>query len=345
MDIFFSTMSLLRRALPLAGIAAIALVLAGACGGDDPTPTPTPTLDPTPTPTLDPTPTPVPDPLLNLTSDAMWGDVLALIPEADATCIREGTGAAFDLLMTSPVFGDVAINLDDFPLECISPDTVISLLIAGLSQDVQGLSDTSVICLRGAFSLFDAAQLRALLSGESGEEIVDDVMGGLIGALLCLTDEEAENFSIGGLFGLADGALTMQDLRCVIQRVSLDDLLSLFDGFSAGQLDLTDAVDILNALGDCGVDVSGLITGTLGGSAEPGTDALPIIPDLDALGLPPETGEIIACVIAALGADAIQQLLFGAAELTQEQLSSLGECSPAFEGDIDVAQILELLGQ
>ena len=322
----------LTRPLALVVLAAVALGVVGACG-DDPTPTPAPT------------PTPTPSPFMSLPADAVWGDVVGLLAEPEQQCLRDSAGTSFDAQLATPVFGSVGSYLSDIFVPCLPPETVVDLVVANLSHQAGGLSGDSAACIRGTFSNVDLRAVFEATEGSQGEARA--AFGSVLGTLLCLNDDEASRISVSGLFDAAEAGLSLQDLRCVVQRVDIAVLLDLFvpAGPDAPPPDLSRTVELLAALQECGVNLEELG----GGPPSPPASGLPGVPDapggtddsevVDIEDLPPELQEALACLVNMLGEEKIAALLEGTYTPTSTDMEALSTC------ELDIPRIFELLAE
>ena len=337
---------LLESKQRLAALMLVALALmVGLAACDAATPTPTPT------------PTPVPDPIINLTEDSTFKDFVDLLPAETVSCLVGELGqTAYDQLLSQPIFGD---NIDfdgDLPLACFDQDAVISLVIAGLAQAAGGLSDATVTCIRETFAGLEVESLAAIASGDISGGAMSDALGVGIGLLLCLNDDESSRITAGGLFGDLGGAsasaISLADLRCVLQVVDISELVGLMDSFQGGSApDLTTSLSLLTAVNDCGINITELVgdgtsdgldgsmdgtdgtvndlldSGILDGGARTGLD----LSDLSQL--PPETQAMVQCLIDGLGEENLKGLLAQTYTPTLSDFALLGTCN------VDLTQI------
>ena len=282
---------------------------------------------------------------MSLPPDAVWGDVVGLLTEPEQQCLRDAAGASFDAQLATPVFASVGSYLSDVFVPCLPAETVVDLVIANLSHQAGGLSDDSAACIRGTFANVD---LRAVF--EATEDLQGEsraAFGSVLGMLLCLNDDEASRISVSGLFDAAEAGLTLQDLRCVIQRVDIAVLLDLFlpTGPDAAPPDLSRTVELLAALQECGVNLEELG----GGPPSPPASGLPGVPDapmgmdgaevVDIENLPPELQEALACLVNMLGEEKIAALLEGTYTPTPTDMEALSTC------ELDIPRIFELLAE
>ena len=201
--------------------AVIVLLLAGvlaACGGADPTPTPTPT--PTPVPRLD------------VAAAETLGGLLAQLPANETACLRDALGAErYAALLGQPPRVSVSGLPGAAAGGCFSGETLLLLTVAGLELEAGGLSERSAACVRNAFGSVE------FVSGGAGPEAETAAFGALTGLLFCLTDDEAGRISVGGVLGDDSPVLagmTLQDVRCLAERVDLQRLLEALEQVRAG---------------------------------------------------------------------------------------------------------------
>ena len=302
-----------------------------------------------------PTPTPVPDPIIDLSEDSTFKDFVDLLPAETVSCLVGELGqATYDQLLSQPVLGD-DIDFDgDLPLACFDQDAVISLVIARLAQAAGGLSDATVTCIRETFGGLDVESLAAMASGDISGGAMSDALGVGIGLLLCLNEDEASRITAGGLFGDLGGAsaISLADLRCVLQVVDISELVGLMDSFQGGSApDLSTSLSLLTAVNDCGINITDLVgdgtsdgldgsidgmdgtvndllnTGILDGGAITGLD----LSDLSQL--PPETQAMVQCLIDGLGEENLKGLLAQTYTPTLSDFALLGTCN------VDLTQI------
>ncbi|MEX2431482.1 MAG: hypothetical protein WD645_06130 [Dehalococcoidia bacterium] len=218
---------------------ALAFLLLAACGPVEsaagPSPTPPPTVSPTPEP-------PVSAPFLDLAPDATVGDLMERVPESERACVQERIGQEqYEALEDEPAFQEGAQPLAlDLPVECFSQESFIGISVAGIARQADGLSGDTVRCIEG--TLADVGP--ALFADEgtadggaagSGQDPAQQqgMFGAAIGLVLCLTEEEASRIDLGAVIGEGGPPLTLQDLRCVMQRVDVDAFISLFSGMDS----------------------------------------------------------------------------------------------------------------
>ena len=327
-----------------AGMLALLVLIAACETADAPTPTPTQT------------PTPVPDPIVNLRADATYADLAGLLPQAAADCLVSALGqAAYDGLLTQEVFGDDIDFASDLPLACITEDAAISILIATLSQAAGvGLSGDTVTCIRNTFEGFGVGQLAELASGELGGEGLTDIFGVGVALLLCLSDDESERITAGGLFGDVEGleAVSLADIRCILSTVDLGELMSLVSTIEGGAMpDLETSLGLLTAFNDCGLSLDDLSGG--GGAAMDDGSMIDDIPqllpgaldgvvDLTAIdlrnieGITPELQAQITCVVDAMGDENLNGMVAGTYTPALDDLIALSTCN------LDLAELGDL---
>ncbi|MEE8517648.1 MAG: hypothetical protein V3S98_00810 [Dehalococcoidia bacterium] len=320
------------RIVSVLAVALIALV--AACGGSDPTPTPTPT------------PTPVPSAVLSLAADATVADFIRAMPDEVRACIRDelGEGAA-RLFQDVPLFGgDNTFLPDEVPLACLTQDILADIVIAGLADQTGGLSDDTVTCIRGTFQTVDIPRFIAATGGDFDANAIGDVIGSALTLLLCLTDSEADRVDLGAFEGGAGGGLTLGDLRCVVERVDINDLLGMFDSIASGnRLDLSTGFEVAAAFQECGADLFS-ISSEEGVPSEPIIEGvlIPDLSDVDLAELEAAANQLVECFEEQFGEDIIARINAG------EFTPSLGDIGKLAECDIDLSDLgnlNELLGQ
>ena len=272
------------RFLPALLLLAL-LVVVTACGSGEPTPTSTPT----------------PLPPFTIASGSTGADLLGQLPTSEQACVRAALAAtAFDALMEATASAEVSLleqeQVMGSLLECLSSESATRLFIGGVATEAGGLSSTTVVCMRNVLGNFD---IRGLLANDPGEDTAS--LSGLMGMMLCLSDEEAQRVNIGGsdLLGLPSGTgATLAQIRCAIQYVELN---AIFDLLSAINQMETPSLDVLIALADCGVGLRGA-----GG------------PDID--------GDQLRCLRGQLGEDSTIGLLLLERFPTASELAALAGC-------------------
>lgn len=263
----------------LRSVAAITLMLlllaafAAACSDPTPTPTPTPrptptptpTATPTPAPTPTPTPTPEPPPAGEPTPDAMMpkpgagsvddlvitdsttvGDLIAVLSETEASCLRDAVGAAtFDAIENVPLASAPPGAMDSLPFECLAPENAIGISIAMMSAAAGGLSGETRSCITAL-----AQENPSVLGIGGAPEDPAELFGTAIQMQLCMTDEEAARFAAGSGEAMPPPSV----MRCMEEQLgSLDDLLTLFTG---AEPDLSKIGELMAAAQECGLEMT-----------------------------------------------------------------------------------------
>lgn len=299
-----------RGRLVTLAIAALSLVAVLAACSSSATPTPSPTPSPTPTPTPEPYPF-----TTALDSESTFEDVVGLLPTGTTECLRTEMGdRAYEQFLQQTIYESSLSFAEDIPSHCFEKEALIGLFVAGLWQAADGLSASTVTCLRETFQDLDEASLARLADGElSG---ASDSLGIGVGLLLCLTDEEAERITAESFLGElgADINLTLADVRCVLQRVDVTQLMQMFEGIDTGtqQPTLGEITGLLEAFSECGVDLNELMEQ---GSMNDGTNEEVLgdtgSTDFDLSNfdfsqidqLPPDLQDGIRCLIDAVGGE------------------------------------------
>jgi hypothetical protein len=254
----------------------------------------------------------------------------------------------YEQLLDLLIFGD-DIEFEDSLDTCFDEDTVISLVIAGLSQTAGGLTDVTVTCIRETFTGLNVASLAAITSGDISQGAMDDALGVGLGLLLCLNDDEASRINAGSIFGDIGSAsdMSLANVECILQVVDLSQLTGLVESFNSGtKLNLSTFPTLLTAAADCGIDIDGLFgsgfappftgvdvtDGDLLDNDFVGGAAFPPFGLSDLSQLPAETQVMVQCAVDALGIDNINRLLTGAYIPTIADFVVLSACIP------DIAQ-------
>ena len=133
--------------------------------------------------------------------------------------------------------------------------------------------------------------------------------------------------------------MTLGDLRCVAERVDINDLLGMFDAISTGSApDLSTGFEIAAAFQECGTDFFGVLSGEGG----PSPRIVEGIEGLDLTELEGATSELATCLQDVFGDEFMAQVLAGEFTPQLSDLAKLSEC------DIDLSQLdslSELLAQ
>lgn len=327
-----------------AALVLCALVFALALAACN-TATPTPTSTPTPSPT----PTPVPDPIVKLGANATYGDVVALLPDSTVSCLKSDLGDQYQALLGRKIFdSSIKLSASNLPLDCFDHDTIVSLMIAALSQAANGLSNQTVTCLQQSFKDMDFSSLKQLATGDMSS--ASDALGVGMGMLLCLTDDEASRINAQDLLGPnSDVNLSLKDIRCVIQSVDIRQLTDLVGGLSSTPTatpDMTEMLQLANAFSKCGIDLNSLMNGagnTTSGSTTSNDSSPGVTPtssfDLSSIDLsqldqlPPDIQASAQCLINAVGGEQnAQAFLNGTYTPTVDQLMAASQCNLNFTG-------------
>ena len=299
-------------------VGVLLLVLAAACGGSDES-------------------TPTPPAFYQLSPDSLGSDMLAQLPSDEQSCIRDSLSSEeFDLFLSAPLDTEPDLAGDAFSVEsgsvmlgCLSNDSIVRLFIGGIAMEAGSLSTATVTCMTNTLADID---FQALFADEVGlSSGFDSMVGGMLGMLLCLSDEEAERISVGSFFGSDEEGPTLADIRCITGFVDLDQLGQAFTTI-AGAEALTS--EMLTALTECGIDLfegfdlseglpdGGDLSDLLEGFTSGG---LPDLSDIEGL-LGLLTPEQVQCIEDALGDITIDDYLSGRAVLGFEQVLALASC-------------------
>ena len=223
-------------------LAALTVMLAAACGSD-PMPTPTATPEPTPTSTPTPTPTPAP-PAFEVNADTLGRNVIDLLTDAEADCIRERLGEAeFQRLLDEPIAGG-SERTSRLPYECLEKEGGVALAVALVSAQAGGMSAESEACIRELLLSADGGA-SAFFAAESNSDAESIAL--TLNFFLCLTDEEAE--------ALAEQPEDFEDfnpsaLRCVTEHVSVEELARMFE--TADGAPPAISPEVIQVLANCG---------------------------------------------------------------------------------------------
>ncbi len=258
----------LRSAAAITLMLLLLAAFAVACSDPEPTPTPTPRPTPTPTPTATPTPvppTPTPTPAPEPTPDAMMpkpeagsvddlvitesttvGDLVAVLSESEASCLRDAVGAAtFDAIENVPLASAPPGAMESLPFDCLSPENAIGISIAMMSAAAGGLSEETRSCI----SALASDNPSVLGIGEPPEDPAE-LFGTAIQMQLCMSDEEAARFAAGSGEAMPPPSV----MRCMEEQLgSLDDLLTLFTG---AEPDLSKIGELMAAAQECGLEMT-----------------------------------------------------------------------------------------
>ena len=186
-----------------------------------PTPTqaPEPTATPAPTPTQAPEPTdePAPPPAMAtlenfvITAATTGGDMLALISEQEAACIKGAVGDAFYQILQSTPFamlaggGDIAQAAPLF--NCLAEENVIYLSVAFLDLQAGGWDDESRSCITDiALTHPHAVYVRLGLDLGGGPVDPELTMEYNIAIHECLSDQDKKDYTLGVWLGLDSGS-------------------------------------------------------------------------------------------------------------------------------------------
>ncbi|MCE2469274.1 MAG: hypothetical protein J4F32_01905 [Dehalococcoidia bacterium] len=213
-------LNILSLRTPLrAGTAILLAGLLAACGGG---------ADPTPTPT----PAPMSVPRLDVASAETLGGLMAQLPANETACLRDALGAErYAALLAQPPRLSASGLPDAASGGCFSGETLLLLTVAGLELEAGGLSERSAACVRNAFGAVE------FTGGDEDADTQAATFGAITGLLFCLTNEEAGRISVGRILGDDSPALanlTLQDARCLAERVDLGRLQEALTQVSAG---------------------------------------------------------------------------------------------------------------
>jgi hypothetical protein len=267
---------------------------------------------------------------------------MELLPADAVQCISSELGAdAYATLLEQQVLGDGIQFGADVPLKCFTIDVLVSVLIAALSESAGALSDATSVCIHETFSGLDVESFASLTGGTVDPTSLSGALGASIGLLLCLSDDEAEHITAGGLFGDvgAVGELSMADLRCVLEVVDVNALFGLLETIEGGGVpDLSASLSLLTAINECGVDLSALVDDNNDGVTDP-VDPRSSVPDLSDFDLsqidqlPAEAQKLVNCLVEVLGEDEVTSIIDGTYVPSFEDFAAIGQCN------IDLSQL------
>ena len=123
-----------------------------------------------------------------------------------------------------------------------------------------------------------------------------------MGRLLCVGGSEASRLGAGRFPG-APGAASLQDFRCVMQRLDISEVIGLLGGLAEGGF-ANLPPELLPVLVECGVDLS--VGSSTSETTETGDVAVPTTPvaPLDVSGLDPELAAVADCLRGTWGGEA-----------------------------------------
>ncbi len=241
------------RFIATLAVAALAVALTAACGSD-PTPTPTPTPAPTPTPT--------PLPPIAIDSSDAWRDVASELSPDETSCIRGRLGdEVYEELLDKPALAQDA-GLASLPIDCLEQKNAIALFVARIDAQAGGLAPESESCLRETLADTDIGLLTNAVNDP--DSVSAPSLGNAVGLAYCLNDEEAAAVSVGDLIGEPSLDFTVAQFTCIADRVDIAALLAPPDASAAGDAAEFNPLALLQALSECGVDLS-----AFGGDAAP----------------------------------------------------------------------------
>ena len=263
-------MSLSAR-LRTAAVITLTLLMfaafAAACSDPAPTPTATPRPTPTPVPTATPTPvpptatpTPAPEPTpdammpkpgagsiadLNIDESTTVGDLMAVLSEAEVSCLRDAVGeATLGAVLNIPLASAPAGAMDALPFECLAPESAIGIQIAFMSAAAGGLSAETRSCMSGI-----AMENPSALGIGGAPEDPAELFNAAIQIQLCMSDEEAARFAAGSGEAMPPPSV----MRCMEEQLgSLEGLITLF----SGEPDLSKIGEIMAAAQECGLEMA-----------------------------------------------------------------------------------------
>ncbi|MDA0987773.1 MAG: hypothetical protein O2783_01275 [Chloroflexi bacterium] len=243
------------------------------------------------TPTVIPTPTATPIPLLLPILVDPDDDPLGFfqsIPEEEQQCLTQSLGQA----RLDEILGGAGFARDDGLVmeQCISKETFARVILGLFVNQAGDLRDDTSACV---WDVLSGVDLKRLFTSDDNEALVLALQT-IIDASFCLTDEEIamaaasagiEEFPIAGL-------------RCLAERVEVESLAAIF-GDNPGM----PSAEVVVAMLECGI-------GMLGPEGE----------------FPQLAPEQLACLEAALDAEALAQFLSQGGDLPLESIAAMLEC-------------------
>ncbi len=217
-----------------------------ATAAPDPTSPPEPTPAPEPTAAPTPEPTPAPQAMMSLenfviTQQTTGGDLMGLLSEAEASCVRAGIGdALYHLILGTPVVlmaaGDISQTAPLF--NCLAEENVVYLAVAFLDLQAGGWTEESRRCITEVgLGHPDAVYVRLGLDLGTGPIDPAETLDQNIGIYECLSNEEKKAFTVGLWTALdrhtgATGAdifalLSESEAACVSDELSPEQLAAV----------------------------------------------------------------------------------------------------------------------
>ncbi|MCI0815909.1 MAG: hypothetical protein J4N29_02535, partial [Chloroflexi bacterium] len=218
-------------------------------------------------------------------------------------------------------------------------DTIVSLAVGAVAAEAGGLSAETEACIRATYEGVDVSGL--VVAGDVTTEQAAPLMSAALGLLLCLDDDEASRIDAGRFLG-APGAATLQDIRCVMQRLDLSEVIGMLQGITEGGLENLPP-NLIPVVLECGIDLSGGGSSDGDGAGSGGTpdagDSQGPVPPLtppDLSELDPELLAVVQCLREALGEEALNEIATGQRLPTLAEFGALGTC------DFDLSQLGDL---
>ena len=232
-----------------------------ACSEEDPTPAPAPTQAPTAAPSA--TPTPTPDVSVSteiefweLSSSSTGQDLVALLTEEEAACLKNELGTRYARMLEAPLAGEAGALLEEggsdaFPLpRCFTVERGASMSLSLFSAAADGFSAGTQECMLQLLS-DDPAIAEALGRGQA---FIDGPA--ILEVVACLTTEETEALVPPGEGPPPDTtglACLMEELVGTSSGERILDVLSGADTSGEGLTTVESAV-LGRAVESCGIE-------------------------------------------------------------------------------------------
>ena len=157
---------------------------------------------------------------LSIDADTPVRTLTDSLTDAEVSCIRTELGdEMFETMLDQPISG-AGLSPESLPFQCVAPETAGSLMLAVLSAQTGGLSDTSQSCLQAFLAEHGAVP-------PAGDDYAAELRWGL-SFQLCLTDEEAQALAPPD----DDGSFpSPSELRCVASHTDIENFVTLVGAF------------------------------------------------------------------------------------------------------------------
>ena len=157
---------------------------------------------------------------LSIDADTPVRTLTDSLTDAEVSCIRTELGdEMFEAMLDQPISGG-GVDPESFPLQCVAPETAGALMLAVLSAQTGGLSDTSQSCLQAFLAEHGAV-------APASDDPAANLRWGL-NFQLCLTDEEGQALAPPD----DDGSFpSPSELRCVASHTDIENFVTLVSSF------------------------------------------------------------------------------------------------------------------